>query len=78
MRGLMTALRLTRAYRCGGGANLAPDDEIEVQRARGEAVLDWYAQYPRLLRRLMSGQTPSVVDDFCGGGGASDGVRRAG
>ena len=78
MRGLMIALRLTRSYRCGGGANLATDGEIEAQRARGEAVLDWYAQYPRLLRRLMSGQTPAVVDDFCGGGGASDGVRRAG
>ena len=40
--------------------------------------LDWYRQYVQLLRRLQSGVTPTVVDAFCGGGGSSDGVRRAG
>ncbi len=74
----MAALRLSRAYRCGGGANLATEAEVAAQSARGDAVLDWYGQYPRLLRRLMSGVTPAVVDDCCGGGGASEGVRRGG
>ena len=78
MRGLMCALRLTRSYRCGGGANLATDAEFDEQRERAERVLDWYRQYVQLLRRLMSGTVPSVVDDFCGGGGASEGVRRGG
>merc|ERR1712091_466954 len=78
MRGLMPVLRLTRSHRCGGGANLASEDEFAAQRARAERVLDWYRQYVQLLRRLQSGVTPTVVDDFCGGGGSSDGVRRAG
>ena len=78
MRGLMPALRLTRSYRCGGGANLASDAEFAAQRERAEHVLDWYRQYVQLLRRLQSGTVPTVVDAFCGGGGSSDGVRRAG
>ena len=78
MRGLMSALRLTRSYRCGGGANLAEDAEFEAQRERAGRVLDWYRQYVQLLQRLMSGVTPAVVDDFCGGGDASEGVRRGG
>lgn len=78
MRGLMAALRLTRSYRCGGGANLASEEEFRAQRERAERVLDWYRQYVQVLRRLQSGTTPSIVDAFCGGGGSSDGVRRAG
>ena len=78
MRGLMAALRLTRSYRCGGGANLADESEFAEQRARAARLLDWYRQYVQLLRRLQSGVTPTVVDDFCGGGGSSEGVRRAG
>jgi len=78
MRGLMSALRLTRSYRCGGGANLAVGAEFEAQRERAERVLDWYRQYVQLLRRLMSGTAPAVIDDFCGGGGSSEGVRRGG
>ena len=78
MRGLMAALRLTRSYRCGGGANLATEAEFTAQRERAERVIDWYRQYVQLLRRLQSGVTPTVVDDFCGGGGSSEGVRRAG
>ena len=78
MRGLMAALRWSRSYRCGGGANLASEAEFAAQRERAERVLDWYRQYVQLLRRLMSGATPTVVDAFCGGGGSSEGVRRAG
>ena len=78
MRGLMATLRMTRGYRCGGGANLATESEFAEQRERAEQVLDWYRQYVQVLRRLQSGVTPTVVDAFCGGGGSSDGVRRAG
>ena len=81
MRGVMCALRFVRparAHRCGGGANLASESEFEAQRRRADEVLDWYRQYVQLLRRLMSGSTPGVVDGFCGGGGSSEGVRRAG
>lgn len=63
MRGLMSTLRLTRAYRCGGGANLATEAEFEAQRAQAEQVLDWYYQYVKVLRRLMY-----VGRDAFGGG----------
>jgi hypothetical protein len=59
-----------RSYRCGGGKNLASDEQFEEQRERAERVLDWYRQYVQLLRRLQSGVTPTVVDVFCGGGGS--------
>ena len=78
MAGVMTAVRRGRSYRCGGGKNLASDEQFEEQRERAERVLDWYRQYVQLLRRLQSGVTPTVVDVFCGGGGSSEGVRRAG
>ena len=78
MRGLMSELVSVRATRCKGGENLAGADEFDAQSERAARVLDWYRQYVQLLRRLMSGAVPSVVDDFCGGGGASEGVRRGG
>ena len=40
-------------------------------------MLLWYRQYPDLLRKL-SKRAPAVVDLFCGGGGCSEGIRRAG
>ena len=58
-------LRLARAYRCGGGANLAGKAAFAAQRKRAEAVPDWYRHYVQLLRRLLSGVAPAVVDDFC-------------
>ena len=58
----MTAVRRGRSYRCGGGKNLASDEQFEEQRERAERVLDWYRQYVQLLRRLQSGVTPTVVD----------------
>ena len=74
----LVATRFRSSTRCGGGQNLARDAEFDAQRARAEEVLDWYRQYVQLFRRLRSGVTPTIVDDFCGGGGASEGVRRAG
>ena len=67
-----------RPHRCGRGENLAGAPEFEAQRARAEACLDWYAHYPAVLRRLQSGVTPMVTQTFCGGGGSTEGVRRAG
>ena len=64
--------------RCGGGAHLATDEEFAAQRKLGEEMLDWYSIYPALLRRLESGITPFCIQNFCGGGGASEGCRRAG
>ena len=64
--------------RCAGGAGLATDAEFVAQRKLGEEMLDWYAMYPALLRRLESGLTPFCIQNFCGGGGASEGCRRAG
>ena len=64
-------------YACGGGANLASDAAFDAQRQLAERVLLWYRQYPDLLRKL-SKRAPAVVDLFCGGGGCSEGIRRAG
>ena len=64
-------------YACGGGANLASDAAFDAQRRLAERVLLWYRQYPDLLRKL-SKRAPAVVDLFCGGGGCSEGIRRAG
>ena len=41
-------------------------------------MLDWYSIYVALLRRLNSGRTPVSLQNFCGGGGSSEGCRRAG
>ena len=67
-----------RSPRCGGGANLATEAEFATQHARAREVLDWYSIYVALLRRLQSGVTPCVVECFCGGGGTTEGTRRAG
>ena len=37
----------------------------------------WYRQYAELLRKLQ-GRQPELVDLFCGEGGVSEGIRRAG
>ena len=46
MTGVMAALRRGRSYRCGGGENLASDEQFEEQRERAERVLDWYQMPP--------------------------------
>ena len=83
--GLRGPLRVALAFgrrasrsRCENGANLASDDEFATQRALSEEMLDWYSTYVALLRRLDSGKTPFVIQNFCGGGGSSEGCRRAG
>ena len=64
--------------RCQGGANLASPAEFEAQRDLSGRMLAWYGLYVMILRRLESGETPSVVSLFCGGGGDMEGKRRAG
>ena len=70
--------RRGRLTRCGGGKNLASEDEFAEVRDAATRMLDWYGQYVALLRRLLNGKTPSTLHAFCGGGGASEGSRRAG
>ena len=38
--------------RCGGGRNLAVREAFERQRQLSARMLDWYAQYVAVLRRL--------------------------
>ena len=65
-------------HRCRGGAVLASDDEFAAQASRAERMLAWYDQYVTILRRLNSGETPKLLHLFGGGGGSSEGSRRAG
>ena len=77
MRGLLPILRPVGHYACLRGAALAPEEAFEAQRRRAGLVLTWYRQYSDLYRRL-SKKPPGLVDLFCGGGGCSEGARRAG
>ena len=77
LRGLLPVWRPVVRYACQGGANLASDDAFAAQRRLSGRVLLWYRQYPDLLRKL-SKTAPAIVDLFCGGGGCSEGIRRAG
>ena len=70
--------RQKRRPACGFGANLASDQEFEDQRALAADWLDHYAVYVEILRKLESGDTPTVLQAFCGGGGQAEGQRRAG
>ena len=70
--------REVRAPRCRFGLNLARPAEFVPQAERYGAAVRWYAQYVSLLRRLESGRTPMILELFCGAGGSSEGVRRAG
>ena len=70
--------RRERRTRCGGGARLAGESEFQEQRALAQQMLEWYDTYVSLLRRLRRGKKPCVLHGFCGGGGATEGTRRAG
>ena len=67
-----------RRFKCGRGRNLAGKGEFEQQKQLAQEMLDWYAQYVVLLRRLLSGNTPRVLHAFAGAGAAAEGSRRAG
>ena len=71
-------LRLSRICRRGEAVRLAAEANFTEQRSRAAEVLDWYRQFVELLRRLQSGVTPTILQDYCGGGGSSEGVRRGG
>ena len=76
LRGSLVALRLlwrsTGRRRCGGGRNLAGPAEFEAQAALARRMLGWYDLYAAILRRLESGDAPSVVHLFCGAGGDAE------
>ena len=40
--------------------------------------MGWYDNYVAILRRLQSGETPGILELFCGSGGGSEGTRRSG
>ena len=77
LRGL-TWWRAPTVFACHNGLDLAPPNAFERQRRRAEGVLAWYSAYVVLHRRLHSSRTPTALVDFCGEGGVSEGVRRAG
>ena len=75
MRGLLPIWRPVCRTQCTDG--IASPADFDAQRRRAGRVLAWYRQYGELLRKLM-GRAPEVVDLFCGQGGSSEGIRRAG
>ena len=75
MRGLLPIYRPVHRPRCTDG--IASDADFAEQRRRARRVLMWYRQYAELLRKLQ-GRQPELVDLFCGEGGVSEGIRRAG
>ena len=75
MRGLIPVWRPVCRTQCTDG--IATEEDFAAQRRRSDRVLAWYRQYGELLRKLL-GRTPEVVDLFCGQGGSSEGIRRAG
>ena len=75
---VMRIVRRPRYLKCGGGQALAHSAEFARQKRLADSMLDWYGQYPAILRRLCSNVSPRVFDDFCGGGAQAEGIRRAG
>ena len=75
---VMRLVRRPRFLKCGGGQTLAHSAEFARQKSLADSMLDWYGQYPAILRRLCSNEGPRVFDDFCGGGAQAEGIRRGG
>ena len=65
-------------YGCRNGLALASKDEMAAQAMRSSKVVEWYENYVRIHRRMHSGKTPSALVSYCGEGGVSEGIRRAG
>ena len=70
--------RPVEVFACLGGINLASEGAFEEQSRLASQALSWYRNYVYLLRRLDSGRTPTALVTFCGQGGTSEGVKRAG
>ena len=70
--------RPVETFGCRGGLNLARESEFERQSRLASRAMDWYRNYVYLLRRLDSNRTPTALVTFCGQGGTSEGVKRAG
>ena len=63
---------------CSNGLSLADPSSFTSQAELAAHCFRWQSQYVRILQRIESGRQPLVLDLFCGGGGSSEGVRRAG
>ena len=70
--------RPVEVWACKGGQNLVDEAAFEAQVARSRDAILWYRHYVSLLRRLCSGRTPAALVTYCGQGGVSEGVKRAG
>ena len=70
--------RPVEVFGCRGGLGLAGEGAFVAQGQLAGRALDWYRNYVYLLRRLESGKSPTALVTFCGQGGTSEGVRRAG
>lgn len=77
LRGL-AVLRPPTVFGCKNGLLLSTAAEIQAQKERAARVLAWYSNYVRLHKRLHSSRTPTSLVLFCGEGGVSEGIRRAG
>jgi hypothetical protein len=75
MRGLRWWRPLT-SFGCSRG--LARAAAFRDQGRCAEDALCWYRMYVELHRSWHSGRTPTALVTFCGQGGVSEGVRRAG
>ena len=73
----LAIFRPVTVYACMQGQNLASAEDFAAQARSAKAVLAWYQNYVELLRARSSGHTPTIVEGFCGGGGKSEGYRRA-
>ena len=71
-------LRPVERFACRGGVNLAGPSVFAAQVDLASQATGWYRHYVSLLRRLNSGHTPVALVAFCGQGGLTEGVRRAG
>ena len=70
--------RPPQRFSCGGGVNLASEDDFGIQAGLAAQATGWYRHYVSLLRRLSSGHTPVALVTSCGQGSLAEGVRRAG
>ena len=66
------------SHRCRRGKNLASVHEFDAQKELSNQWMDWYGTYVLILARLRARQGGGVLHAFCGGGGSTEGERRAG
>ncbi len=70
--------RTVTKNRCKGGRSLATPEEFETQALVAKDVLNWYGKYVTLHKLWHGNVKPSALVAFCGQGGVTEGVVRAG